>query len=108
MTKSEKIRLLNDRFRQSFVGGKVMRTATVAALDPALQTKIMMAVQHFVEFNEDNDPHGEHDFVAVDVDGEKYFGKIDYYDLDMEHGSEDPAVPENTTRVLTIMHASDY
>jgi hypothetical protein len=26
----------------------------------------------------------------------------------MEHGSEDPAGPTNTVRVLTIMHCSDY
>ena len=106
--KVARIRKLNDRFRQSFMGGKVMRTATVAALPVELQTKIMTAVQQFADFNEDNDPHKEHDFMSVEIDGEKYFAKIDYYALDMEHGSEDPSAPAKTTRVLTIMHASDY
>lgn len=34
--------------------------------------------------------------------------KIDYYDLELEYGSEDPADPEQTVRVLTVMLPSDY
>ena len=59
-------------------------------------------------FSEDNDPHGEHDFGSFEVDGENYFFKLDYYSPDMEGGSEDPADPEKTTRVLTIMRADEY
>jgi hypothetical protein len=68
----------------------------------------MLAIQRFVDFNDDNDPHGEHDFVSVDISGEKYFAKMDYYAPDMEHGSEDPSDHMQTTRALTIMLASDY
>ena len=59
-------------------------------------------------FCEDNDPYGEHDFGAFEVEGEKLFWKIDYYDKALEHGSEDPADPTRTTRVLTVMLASEY
>ncbi|HEX3871384.1 MAG TPA: DUF3768 domain-containing protein [Pirellulales bacterium] len=34
--------------------------------------------------------------------------KIDYYDRDMEFGSEDPADPQKTTRVMTILRADEY
>jgi Protein of unknown function (DUF3768) len=44
----------------------------------------------------------------VTVEGERYFWKVDYYDLTMDCGSEDPSDPAVTTRVLTIGHMSDY
>jgi len=55
-----------------------------------------------------NDPHGEHDFGAVEEAGVRYFWKIDYYDRDMTMGSDDPADPEVTTLVLTVLLASEY
>lgn len=45
---------------------------------------------------------------CVEVDGRQLFWKIDYFDAAMEFGSEDPADPSKTTRVLTIMLSSEY
>ena len=102
------IRSLNDRFRQTFIGGAVVVTAGIAALDEATRQRIFAAVQQFDTFNEDNDPWHEHDFGALEVDGERVFFKLEYYDLTRAMHSEDPADPAKTERVMTIMLASEY
>jgi hypothetical protein len=104
----ERIRELNDDFRRTFVGGLVLITAGLEAM-PAEQRRALLAkVRAFNVFTEDNDPHGEHDFGAVDHGGVRCFWKIDYYDRATEFGSPDPADPAVTTRVLTVMRADEY
>lgn len=102
------IAALNDAFRRTFAGGKVLMTSGVAALDAALLEQIVNAVRTFDRFKDGDDPYGEHDFGAVEIASEKFFWKIDYYDSEMSGGSEDPADPARTRRVLTIMRADEY
>lgn len=103
-----KIAFLNDAVRRTFARGKVVMTAGVAALPEEKLAQVLNRVQHFDEFTPDNDPYGEHDFGSFELGGERFFFKVDYYSPDMQAGSEDPADPEKTTRVLTIMFASEY
>ena len=105
---SERIRALNDTFRTTYVGGNVMLTRGVAALPPDAQLAITRAVQSFNDFTPDNDPYGEHDFGSIEYSGERIFWKIDCYNKALEAGSENPADPTVTTRVLTIMLAEEY
>lgn len=105
---TQQIRALNDAFRTTMTGGRVMCTAGVNALPSDVQAIVIRRVATFSEFNADNDPHQEHDFGNFDVAGRKFFWKIDYYDAKMEFGSEDPTDPAKTTRVLTIMLAREY
>ena len=105
---ADRIRLLNDNFRSTYVGGRVVMTQGVNALPIDTKARVVLAVQAFDQFTEDNDPHREHDFGSFEIEGETYFFKIDYCALDMDGGSEDPADPEKTTRVLTIMRADEY
>ncbi|MGW9332498.1 DUF3768 domain-containing protein [Bosea sp. NPDC055594] len=102
------IRRLNDELRQTFVGGAIRVTPSVIALGSKAQKAIVGKVRGFGAFDERNDPFGEHDFGAFDLDGEKVFFKIDYYNREMTAGSENPADQTVTTRVLTIMLAEDY
>jgi hypothetical protein len=109
MTDTLEIRRLNDAFRRSLSGGgKVLITPGIAALPFPDQAVILGKVRTFDAFSEDNDPHGEHDFGTIDHADARIFWKIDYYDHSMELGSEDPADPTKTTRVLTIMLADEY
>ena len=105
---ADRIRALNDDFRRTFVGGAVMITAGVEAMPVEQRRSLLAKVRAFDAFNDDNDPHGEHDFGSFELAGVSYFFKIDYYSPDLEGGSEDPANPDKTTRVLTIMRADEY
>ncbi len=103
------IAALNDGFRRSFIGGRVLLTAGITSLSEADQVEIMQAVQSFGSFTADNDPYGEHDFGRIDHPmAGRIFWKIDYYDPSMQQGSENPADPAKTVRLLTIMLASEY
>ena len=91
MSDTEKIRLLNDAFRRTLVGGRVMMTAGVDALPVTTKGEILREVRTFDKFDEGNDPHHEHDFGKIEVAGNEIFWKIDYYDKTLDNGSEDPA-----------------
>ena len=107
-SKADCIRELNDAFRRSFAGGRVMLTSGVDALDDEVKAKVLTAVRTFKDFDEGNDPHKEHDFLSVNVCGHEIFAKIDYFDSEMQFGADDPSDSEHTVRVLTIMLASEY
>jgi hypothetical protein len=68
----------------------------------------MAAVIGFDAFGSDNDPHSEHDCTILEAVGERILFKIDYYNADLVGASPDPSDPDVTTRVLTVMLASEY
>lgn len=112
MTESQKIAKLNDTFRQSLqlfmLMGQVVTTASIASLPDEDKTGIFEKVVNYNTFTHDNDPYGEHDFGSFKHNSESIFWKIDYYDLSLEWGSEDPSDPNKTRRVMTIMFAHEY
>ena len=121
---TNKIATLNDEFRKTLMGitymegkfihpsdrpkGTVTVTSGIHGLEPQAMLQLFREVATFDRFTPDNDPHGEHDFGSLELDREKVFWKIDCYDPDMKHHSEDPADPQKTHRVLTIMFAHEY
>lgn len=102
------IATLNDNFRKSFIGGQVLLTAGIAAMSSEDKSNIVSLVQNFDNFTPSNDVYGEHDFGSFDYKGNKIFFKIDYYDLNYEFMSKNPANPDITNRVLSIMLAEEY
>jgi len=104
----ERIKHLNDALRMTLRGGRVLLTVSVYALPDDLKALALQRTRNFTDFSQDNDPHGEHDFGSFELAGQTFFWKIDYYDERCEYGSQDPSDPSKTTRVLTLMLASDY
>ena len=102
------IATLNDKFRKSFIGGEVLLSAGIAAMSSEDKANIVSLVQNFDNFTPDNNPYSENDFGTFDYKGNKIFWKIDYYDLNYEFMSENPADPNITRRILTIMLADEY
>ncbi len=109
MWKSHKItQLINDTFRKTFQGGKVVLTRGIRALSKTEVAEIMLKVSKFNDFTVANDPYEEHDYGAFEYHGKKICWKIDYYDKNYEYSSKNPADVTKTNRVLTIMLADDY
>ena len=121
MAKAQTIARHNDAFRTVLtsvrtegvsITGRVGTTRAIHMLPREDLLKVVRAVRTDKPAPDGDNPYRENDFGSVTVDlsdGEaKVFWKIDYYAPDMMHGSDDPADPKQTRRVLTIMLASEY
>ena len=109
MWESKKIiQLINDTFRKTFQGGKIVLTRGIRALPKEDINQIMLKVSRYNEFTTANDPYEEHDYGSFDYNGIKIIWKIDYYDKNYEFASENPADVTKTNRVLTVMLAEEY
>ena len=113
--RSERIAALNDELRKHPTHrglGLITMTSGVAALGPGFWVKVAEKLASLgpTDFREGNDPYGERDFAPIEVDGEKLFFKIDYFEKGSEHmmGAETPENPETTDRVLTVMLTDEY
>lgn len=107
-SKTKAIRTLNDEFRRSGNGGRLVLTRGVWDMGLAFVLAAVLKVRTFDTFTKANDPHGEHDFGSFAVGGETVAFKIDYYDQTLTRHSDDAADPEKTVRVLTLMLIQEY
>lgn len=103
-----RVRELNNQLRRHRIGGRVVMIRGIAALGDEINVRIDQAVRAFDAFSPDNDPYGEHDFGVIEAECHIVMFKIDYYDHDLQHASPDPADPNVTCRVMTLMLADDY
>ena len=120
-----RIARLNDMARQALgVACTAVAPVGFRSLPEADQSQVRELIETYDAFDEDNDPHGERDFGCLyqlgdsrwtterprlrDDERERVFWKFDYYDRDLQFGSEDAANPAVTRRVLTIMLADEY
>lgn len=120
-----RIARLNDMARKAMgVACTAVATVGFRSLPEAEQSQVRELIETYDAFTEDNDPHGERDFGTVyqlgdgswtterprlsNDERERVFWKFDYYDRDLQFGSEDAANPAITRRVITIMLADEY
>jgi hypothetical protein len=103
---TQRIAELNDLARKAMgIACRLVQTEGISALPSEDQSAIREKVETFSDFTPGSDPHGERDFETF---GQRIFWKIDYYAPGLTRGSEEPADPAQTVRVLTIMLASEY
>ena len=120
-----RIARLNDLARRAMgVACTAVATAGFRSLPESDQSRVRELIETYDAFDDDNDPHGERDFGTIyqlgdgrwtterprarDDERERVFWKFDYYDRDLQFGSEDAANPAVTRRMLTIMLADEY
>lgn len=109
------IRALNDDFRREpmtvaaqLARNQLVITRGVHARGAQFIERALEAVRTFADFNDNNDPHGEHDFGRFTLDGTSLIFMIGYYDATLTWGAEGPSDPTTCRRVLTIMVAEEY
>jgi hypothetical protein len=108
LPRAEVIARLNDQLRKTGQGGTIVVTRSVRNLPGFDAAALMEGLGAYSVFDADNDPHGERDFGDLALFGTDLLWKIDYYDQDLRFGSNDPADPNVTRRVLTVMVAAEW
>lgn len=99
---------LNDAHRKGIPRTKTVISRWVDRLWPDTVDRVLRKVREFDDFNSDNDPYGERDYGSIELDDEKFYFKIDYFDTDFRYWSEDPSDPSKTARLLTVALRSEY
>ena len=106
----------NDAFRQALapgappsgLAGRLVLTRAVLARGDDFAQAALLAVAADETFAEANDPHGEHDFGAVEVGGTAVWWKLDLFDRELRWASPRPDDPATTARVLTVLMPEDW
>ena len=105
---TETLTSTNDQVRQTLMRDRLYVTSGVHQLGDAMMARIFAAIETYEDFTPANDPHGEHDFGVIEIDQERIFWKLDYFDNAREYHSPDVLNRSVTKRVLTVMLADEY
>ena len=112
---SRRISRLNDLFRASIVKpnseqklGQVFCTANIMSLPKEEVNTIVERVSTYSDFDESNDPYGEHDFGSFSFRSDKVYWKIDYKNPNLEYQPEYTPDPKDPNRILTILFSYEW
>jgi Protein of unknown function (DUF3768) len=106
--KLAKIREENDKFRTTFRGGTILLTQGVTDLPSMVAAAALQKVAEFKDWTPDIDPHGEHDYLSFDLCNREFVFIIQYWNLEIDGPSIDPADPGVTTRIATLMLVHEW
>ncbi|PIE15352.1 MAG: hypothetical protein CSA68_06640 [Rhodobacterales bacterium] len=107
----------NDRFRYALIEdtarpdgleGKVFVPPGVMANGDDFVRMALPLTAKYSTFQQESDPYGLHEMGVITVFGIRVWWRIDLYDTDYRYGSDAPADPEQTRRVLTVLLPSEY
>lgn len=105
---NDRVRLGLDRNARIMITSNCLATLSGTAGSPidrvVVQAELMASFRH-CQFSDDSP---ERDFGVIEFRGRTVWMKIDYYDLTLDFGSQDPADASVTTRVMTILLPEDY
>ena len=76
----QKLARLNDDFRCTLLGRRMLMTAGVAALERRQRLRVMEVIENYSSFTVENDPNGEHDLGFFRIEDQAFFWRIEYYD----------------------------
>lgn len=110
---TERIALLNDHARAGLdrPAKIVLTTNLLNRFSDGTRTSDIMAqarIMHAMRKCSLAEDCPERDLAIFEVDTVRVMMKIDYYDNELEYGSEDPADASITRRVITLMLPEDY
>lgn len=115
LTRQEQIARLNDRARFGLDPcARIVVTRNcltrLAEAPGAPEESLVLQSQLFAAFRDCSfgEDSPERDFAAITFLGCKVWFKLDYYAPGLEFGSDDPADPAKTVRVMTILLPEDY
>ena len=98
----ERAAALNDEFRTQ---NSATYVVTHGILDNLDLQEVIKRVREYDDFGGDNDPYGEHDFGAFELQEQKVFWKLSCYG-DPKQGIDQ--LSPRCERVLTIMLAEEW
>ena len=98
----QKIRILNDAFRQEPKAANVYISLEVVRLGETKLKELFSKLKSYTNFTTENDPDGDYSSGVIQLGKHKIDWGIYYWDLDGEEDSPDPSNAKVTTRILNL------
>jgi len=107
MSSLQKNRALNDHFRKTGEGGIVTLSMGLHKLGQAEVGNVMKQLAG-EKGDKSVESGNEHDMGEIEIGNRTISWEIDYYNKELDDVSGNPTNPEQTTRFMTLLLATEY